>query len=66
MEIRNSKVDYTIDKQFYDGRKHLLEERIERIKQKLHTIEEKEGSTPQLSQMIAQVTGLGSRLDIII
>jgi len=66
VEIGNSKIDYTIDRQFYDGRENSLESRVEGVKQKLHSLEKEEGSSPELSQMIAQITGLGSRLDLAV
>lgn len=66
MEIGSSKIDYTIDKQYFDGRRNQLENRVAEIKQKLRTLEEEGGSNPLLTNMVAQVTGLGSRLDIAI
>jgi hypothetical protein len=67
MEIgaSSNRVDYTIDKQFYDGRRNEPENGPEAIKQKIENRDEK-SSDPEVMQMVSQLTGLGQSLDIAI
>lgn len=67
MEIgaSSNSVDYTIDKQYYDGRKNDMQNRVEQLKQEIVNSSE-ESSDPEVMQLIAQVTGLGKRIDIAI
>lgn len=66
MEITNTpKMDYTLENQYYDGRKQTTTNGIENIKGDAGELQ-KEESSPEVMQMLAEVTGLGKSLDLSI
>lgn len=66
MEIASTpKMDYTLENQYYDGRKQTAANKVEDIKGDIRELQ-KEESSPEVMQMLAEVTGLGKRLDLSI
>ncbi|MFP4332075.1 MAG: hypothetical protein ACLFQJ_02135 [Campylobacterales bacterium] len=61
----SNSLDYTIEKQYFDGRRNEPESSVEKIKQNIKNRDE-ESSDPEVMQMISQLTGLGQKLDIAI